>query len=262
MLRKLNLTTRMILSICSVAVLAFAITIFVVAQRATEMVEADALAKVEQMAGRYANQVRLTIEEAVTVSQDMASLVLGWKTSGVTPQRTVLDKVIATTLENYPTFLGIWVAMEPNALDGRDADFKDKPDWKKSSHNKSGRYMPWWNRGGGIHLEPCSDPDELNFYKIPLTSKKHFMTPPSIWDIEGLGKTMMVDYCVPIIINGKAIGVAGADFSMAQLGKIIGGLKPYDTGFAFLVSDGGALAAYPNPELLGKNIKEANLPPK
>ena len=34
--------------------------------------------------------------------------------------------------------------MEPNALDGRDASWKDKP-----MHDGSGRFAPYWRRQGG-----------------------------------------------------------------------------------------------------------------
>ena len=56
-------------------------------------------------------------------------------------------------LVDNPGFLAVWTCWEPNALDGKDADFIDA-----FGHDETGRYLPYWNRlHGDIDVEPLVD---------------------------------------------------------------------------------------------------------
>lgn len=58
-------------------------------------------------------------------------------------------------LANSPTFLAVWSGWEPDAFDGKDANFVNAP-----AHDITGRYVPYWNRGSGsLAVEALVDYD-------------------------------------------------------------------------------------------------------
>ena len=165
--------------------------------------------------------------------------------------RTEANAILRRALENNPEFEGIWVVFEANAFDGRDTEFKSGP-----GADDTGRFMPYWNRVGGINVTPCSSPDDMDYYNIPKTSGKIFVTEPTTYNIGGKD-IMLVDSCVPIRKNGEVIGVIGIDLSMNTLVDMVSGFKPYGTGYAFMFADTGKLVGHPDMDLVGKPIKEA-----
>ena len=59
-------------------------------------------------------------------------------------ERKVVDNILLSSLDNAPGIIGAWMIWEPNALDGRDDEFRR--DWPK--HDPTGRYTPYLTRGG------------------------------------------------------------------------------------------------------------------
>ena len=72
----------------------------------------------------------------------------------------------------------------------------------------------------------------------------------------------MTSVCVPIVRDGAFIGVAGIDLALEDLSKAISTIKPYETGYAFLVSNSGAFVAHPNAELQAKPVTDIGIDTK
>jgi methyl-accepting chemotaxis protein len=139
MLKGFSLKTRMLISICSIAFIAFAVTITFVSIRASNMAKTEAMDKAEHMAYRYSGVVKAEIELALDASRTLAQTFMGLKKSEDMPKRTVLDKVLIQILEDNPSFLGVWTCWEPDALDNKDKEFAGTP-----GHDSTGRYIPYW----------------------------------------------------------------------------------------------------------------------
>src|ERR1700759_5471055 len=101
----------------------------------------------------------------VSPARTLASTFAAMRSLGISDRR-LFDDILRETLAQNRHYLGVWSVWEPNALDGRDADFADTP-----GHDWTGRYIPCWNRGGGrIHLEPNLGYDVPGFgdwYQLP-----------------------------------------------------------------------------------------------
>ncbi len=61
----------------------------------------------------------------------------------------------------------------------------------------------------------------------------------------------MASFISPIMRNGKFIGIACMDVSLARLDQAIGQIKIFDTGYAFLVSNTGIFVSFPDKTLIG-----------
>lgn len=74
------------------------------------------------VARTQALQVERDLDLAARTAQEIATTVTALKSQGVT-DRAVHDQVLKSSLENNPSLLGTWAGWEPQALDGKDAEF-------------------------------------------------------------------------------------------------------------------------------------------
>lgn len=249
-LLNLNLKARMLLSIGAVVVIAFALTITFVAVSARKMATKEAFNTAMEVAYRYGNAVKLEVNTAIDTARTLARSLEGMKNKGV-PPRIMMDGILRNLLETHPNFIGAWTAWEPNALDGRDAEFIDMP-----GHDHTGRYIPWWNRAeGSIAVQPlgayAESGSEGDWYRIPLTTGREYVSHPRPMDVKG-SSLMVTTVCVPIHFRGEIVGVAGIDLSMQPVQKMIESIKTYETGYGFLIADTTDFIAHKKLSNIGK----------
>ena len=107
------------------------------------------------------------------------------KTSG-NANRQAGHAILRTVLEQNPRFVGVWTGWEPNAFDERDSDFADM-----AGHDATGRYVPYWNRGGAngsSALDPLTDyekPGAGDYYQLPKSTGKATLLEPYAYQIGG-----------------------------------------------------------------------------
>jgi methyl-accepting chemotaxis protein len=252
MFKKFNLKMRMMLTICSVVFLAFAVTISFVAVRARNMAKTEALDRAEQIAYRYGGVVKAEIEVAMDAARTTAQLFEGMKTGTVIPDRLDLSRMLRQLLERNPDFVGVWTCWEPDALDGRDAEFAGK-----EGHDATGRFIPYWNRGAGnIVVEPLVDyekPGAGDYYLLTKRSGKETILDPYKYVVGGK-ELLITSLVAPIQLDGKVVGVAGIDIALTAFYELVSGIKPYETGNAALISSNGAYAAHPEAARSGNDI--------
>ncbi len=252
MLKKFSLKTRMLVSICSVAFFAFAVTIAFVSIKASNMAKTEAMDKAEQIAYRYSGVVKTEIELALNASRTLAQIFVGLKKSETMPERKVLDKIIIQILEDNPSFLGVWTCWEPDALDGRDKEYAGTP-----GHDTTGRYIPYWYRDGGTTaLDALLDYDKEgagDYYLLALQSGLETIVNPYVYPVGGKD-VLITSVVAPIKYKGKVIGVAGVDFSLDTFTKLVKSIKPFETGNTALISNIGTYVAHIDPTKSGQDI--------
>ena len=65
---------------------------------------------------------------------------------------------------------------------------------------------------------------------------------------------MLTSIVVPIKVGGKVLGVAGVDIALDALTELLRDIKPYGTGYGYIVSNGGLLVAHPKKDIIGKRF--------
>lgn len=251
MFKNAKLTSKLMFSVGLTAMFSFIITVGYITISATNGSIRQAEQQLDSMTSQYASQIRLDIEKALDTARDLAYATANLKKTDKLIDRNFLLSMMEGILEQNDSYLGIWTVWEPDAFDGRDAEFKNAP-----GHTETGRFVPYWNRIGGIHVESCVD---LNgeWYVKARDSRQEVIMDPFEYDVAGK-KVMLISVCVPIIVNGKSIGVVGVDFSMEQIEKLVANIKPYDTGYAMLSTSSGMITAHPvKKELVAKSIGDS-----
>jgi methyl-accepting chemotaxis protein len=247
-MKRMNLRTKMILALGAIIVAGFAAVIvgITLATRsvALELVYDRSVASAaKEGSGGTARFTRM-----VAVAEDVASMLGAAVSARAAPQLIVgqLESVIDARGE----IGGVWAVFEESVYASLPASTPGRaPD---------GRFAPYWNRLGGTkHFEYCVDYDADGpnglYYRKPLETGKPFFTEPTTYQIAGKPTTVL-SFCMPVRAGGKVVGVAGVDVSVEVVAQDILSIKPFKTGYAYLVSGAGNFIVHPLSDLVGKNI--------
>jgi methyl-accepting chemotaxis protein len=193
------------------------------------------------------------LDLAARVAENISAVVGALKTNDMV-DRAILDEMLKSILEKNGDLLGVWTGWEPNALDGRDQDFA-----KTAGNDTTGRYLPYWNRPGDkIVREVLVDYDKPgagNYYISAMSLNRAVAIEPYLYPIGGKD-VLISSFSVPIVVDGKTLGVGGVDISLESLNSTLHEIKPFGTGFVSLVSSAGLAVAHPDGAAIGKALAE------
>ena len=244
-----------------------------VSRSSTRMLTASVENLLQAKAAEQAVRVQKTFGESLLVVTALADQVADLRTMAAKRSleagvlREELNQSLKTAFERSPRVLGIWLAYEPNGLDGKDSEFVD--DVTRRS-NEVGRFASYWSRAAGtaentIMTEEDMTKTTLNlsgtpynsWYTCPRDSKRTCLLDPYA-DTVGGKDMLMTSIAVPLLVNGKAIGVVGIDISLdaLQAAALSSQRELFDgAGHMLIVSGSGVLAGYSTDAgQLGKNI--------
>ncbi len=254
MFKNLKLRNKIMLPIGGVVIVVLAVTISIIISRVTSMSSTAAQKLGNEIAERYGYELKAQMEIAMDAARTMAHMFEGSKETGLTPERAEFNGMLRRVLENNPAFLGTWTCWEPNALDGRDSRFAGTP-----GHDASGRFVPYWFRKDGtVQMEPLAGYEtegDGDYYLIPKRTGQETILNPYSYSVGGR-QTLITSVCVPIRVGGAVVGVAGVDIALDTFQQGIARIKPFETGYGFVVANSGAFVAHPKTDLVGKNIRD------
>ena len=209
----------------------------------------------EHLASAIVGKVQSQFEVALDTARTLAKAAEGYLGGASLEDRQrndILHIVHGILNGNRNEFVAVWIAFESNAFDGKDAENLNKPE---IGCDKMGRFIPWYYvEDGKIKLSVLEDPDLNDYYTSARDSGNEYITDP--YEYAGI---LMVSTTVPIIIDGKTIGVAGVDLSMQRLDNTLKAYTPYETGYVYLVSSTGRFAWHRNKDLVTKKTKLSDL---
>ncbi len=245
----------MLVSILSIVLIVFVSVIGFITISSYNMQEKDSINYVTAETEKYVEVAQDEVENALIIVTTLSKVFEGMKQSGNT-DRAVMNEIIKNTIEDNPNLVGVWTVWEPNALDGKDSEYIDT-----EGHDKTGRFIPNWNRGNGaVALEACdstydNSDDSGLWYQTSKNSKQPAVLEPVTYRLQG-EDVMLVSITSPIIYNSKVVGVVGIDISLDRLQEVISNVTFYDSGYAQLITGEGLILGHKDKELLGKNAFE------
>jgi len=163
------------------------------------------------------------------------------------PDREYLDSVLVGILEAHDEIAGAWCGFPANQYDGREDEYMD---------TYKGAYLNWYHRDGGKIVSLFRGAGNVvgkGWFETPLASRVETLTEPYPWEVDG--KTFwLASAGIAVKKGGRKVGVVGFDFYLNDMQDTVLGIKPFETGYAMLVSNSGTIVAHPNPDLLNKNV--------
>ena len=176
--------------------------------------------------------------------------------------REDINQIAKELVKSNKLIYCIYVVYEPNMFDKKDIEYVNK-----NGFNDKGRMsITWINENGNIRrntpMKESTLSSETNgfWYLQPIRTQKELITEPYLYSYtEGQEAKLIISAVVPLIKNGKAIGVIGVDLFLKDLNDLVKNVKLYDTGYINVVSNNGYGIATPNKDNIGKNIKELGI---
>lgn len=172
-------------------------------------------------------------------------------------EREAVERLLQAVLRGQTDFLGVYTAWEPNAFDGRDADFANQP-----GSDSSGRLIPYWNRAadGTLAMEPLVDyetPGTGDYYLSPKANRTEQVLDPYAYSVQGK-EVLLTSLVVPILSGGHFQGIAGVDLALDHLQRQIDeAARDLHAGKALInlvAHNGTIVAASGRPQLIGQPL--------
>jgi methyl-accepting chemotaxis protein len=247
-----TLQQRLLIAINGTIVVVLAALIAFQAWDTAAFAKREAAGRAQETAYRYGHEVSERLDEAMIAARTIAQTFEGMKAAWV-EDRSLFNNTLSQVQRQNPQFLATWTAWEPNALDNKDATFA-----RQAGHDATGRFIPLWRgQDKDVALEPLTEyaSGDNDFYQGPRRSGKEAIAEPFHMTIGG-HDVALTSVAVPIRYNGDVVGVAGVHLSLSSLQQIVGRIKPYETGYAVLISNGGTIVAHPDPAQVGRRFAD------
>jgi methyl-accepting chemotaxis protein len=194
-----------------------------------------------------------------TISGIMAATVLDMEPS---ERRSALGLALRGVLNSNSDIVAVASCWEPDALDGRDAEFVNTP-----GSDGTGRFVPYWARTDqGITLSSLVNydvPGDGDYYLIAQRTGKQTIVDP--YEYEVGGKTMLITTVTsPVKVAGKIPGAALVDIGIDIVQDKVEEIQPYPGTIAAIFSNQGIVSGHHYPDRIGRHLSdtEVELPEK
>ncbi|MDR2390120.1 MAG: diguanylate cyclase [Planctomycetota bacterium] len=252
MFTNISLKSKIFILVTLVVVLSFLAVIGIVADRTVEMAKKDAFNLAEETANRYMNEIKAELQGARITSETLATVFSTLKDHDLT-DRKVMNDILKNALAKKEYITAFCVAYDPNALDGKDAQYAGE----KPAYDETGRYAPYWNKlGGNIAVEPLYDIDVADWYIVPKNTQQEYITDPYPYQVQG-NSVMLASLIFPVIHKEQFIGIVSSDIVLDKLQEMVSRVNPRGHGgYTEIFSNSGSVVAHPDKRYLGKGLAE------
>jgi len=199
-----------------------------VSRSVSELIDSKTRESLRELAANQAALLRAEFDEALHAARNLADIfaIVGaphGNSVAMEMRRKVMLDILHKTLEANPAFNGTYSAWEPNAVDGRDAAFVNST---FAGSDATGRFLPYWTRdpkSGLIALQPLVEYDSRDlhpngvmkggWYIGPKETGRESVLGPLPYIVQGKS-VFLATLSVPIVSQGRFLGVAGTDFNL------------------------------------------------
>jgi methyl-accepting chemotaxis sensory transducer len=244
-----------------------------VSGRVSQQAQDDALQTLQHLGGKYAGEIRSEFTEALEAARGMATTfavakMSGAASGGLQMGRDEVNAVLLNVLKRYPNFNGTYACWEPDAIDGQDLLFQDG---QNGNNLQTGRFTPYWTRAadGTIAVQPLVEYDTLDkhpngvlkggWYIGPKETQRESVLAPLPYIVQGK-QVWLATLSVPIVVDGRFLGVAGTDYNLDFVQKVseeVSGKLFDGQGEVAIISDQGLIVAESRkPELIGQHFQK------
>ena len=254
--RSLSLNAKICLTATVLVILSLAATSTVTGIRSSRSAEESSMKLARTTAREAAAAVQARMGSHLTTVLGLARTMRTTRGADIALTRAQMSEMVKATVLDSEDLNGSTVTWEPDALDGKDAEYAGKA----PEYDATGRAMPYYSReaSGGLHVEPivfADKPHANDWYDIPKSTGRIYMTEPHTYPINGKD-VAMTSFNVPIMVKGVFSGVASVDFGLSRLSEILASLKVIDGGHLALVSNGGLYASNPDAARTGRKADD------
>jgi methyl-accepting chemotaxis protein len=249
--KRLGIGARLSLMVVALTVAAVVAVVAVIALRVNSFARQNAVEIALQTASARGNAVKNNLENALGEARSLAKIFEAAsvvENAGIS--RRQANSLLQYFIEHSPEFSSAYVAFEPDAYDGKDANFVEE--W---GHDSTGRFVPSWTRdekgeGALAALIGYDTEGAGDYYLAPKKlGRECIIDPRPAPD----GGGTLVSLVVPLFNRDrKFLGIAGIDMTLDRIQKMVAEAVLYQTGTLTLYSANGTVSAARDTTILGK----------
>ena len=238
--------TRLIILIAPIIVILLGLLTFYTQYTAREQALQHAYSIARSIAGEESTAIQTEIMMARGYSESLAASSLFLRSSGLADRKN-MKELVRAAVEAAPSFAGM-AAVWPD-FDGKNTQYAKTPDG-----NDKGQSAAYWSRSGStLNYGQLDGFDTLEYYTAPRDARTTRVTEPYIDSTSGV-PVLMITLASPVIENGSVVGATTADLALDHLSKLLEKIRPYETGYAYVVSDKGMIIAHRDKSRVGKEV--------
>lgn len=213
---------------------------------------------VKAEASNFAADIRLILEDAMDASRAFANAlsVVGDQQFLGRLSREQAQAMGKKVLLSNKDFIGLTIAFEPNAFDGKDRVFVNS-----FAHDETGRLMSYItrNQSGDADIDCLVDyQDEAGapWYYMPKQLKRDYLTEPILYPIQGRD-VLMISLMTPILNGDQFLGVTGIDYPIDFMQSLVLSKSLYNGNFdlSILSNEGVFAASNLHPDWVNQSVR-------
>lgn len=236
-----------------------------------ESVSALLLARAGEQGRSFAMQFAGRISTITSLADQSATLreISQRRDGRAEDLRDDIGRLLQAAYRQHPDALQLWIAFEPNLLDGQDHRFLNDA---RHGSNERGRFAINWNLQSQAALAwPVADSDftqdapgptgePLNSWYLCTRDSARACLKDPYTDLNAKDQPLLTALSVPVMEGGRLLGVAGMDIPLAALQREVEKTQAglfNGAGRISIISASGTYAASGKfPQALGKPVKD------
>ncbi|HGM5582283.1 TPA: methyl-accepting chemotaxis protein [Pseudomonas putida] len=196
----------------------------------TELLDHSARLRLQAHAETQSLRIQRYFMDAYQYGNGFARLVQVLRARGGDSLRNELVKEAGAALAGNPDLIGLYLVFQPDALEHQDARFTGQAGL---GSNEQGRFSLYWSREGSGEVASEAMPESMladtsigangsaynRWLTCPLETAKACVLDPYFDEVNGR-QVLMTSIALPLLENGKVIGVVGLDIGLDNLQQL------------------------------------------
>lgn len=250
---KFTLLQRILVFILGSVLGVFILLVLYIGIKTHHIEKANAIREADLLSQSNGNKVNGILEDGMAVTRSLAQTLSAFDEIPAENRRATINKMLENILKDNSKILSVWSVWEPDALDGMDSKYINL-----MGGNETGRFgSTLCKTRNGIRLDPSPEAEiEVSkYYSFPKKSMHEELISPYNYKYEPDGQQYsIVTLSVPIIKDGRFLGIVATDFNMADIQEYVSGSDIR----SIIYSADGIIAAHFDKGKAGQKLLEAD----
>ena len=250
---KSSIKNKLIIYIISASVIIYGSVTFILISNFKERAINDAEKYVETYVKERAQYIETRITNDIAVSKTLAYAFSNYYRFSPDIRMEYFKNILEKTALSNPQYVSVWANWELSAITNN---------YDKNDGRIRVTYFRDINKTLLFTEEVLDTTAKFKrgpYYKMKKSKVETIMEPYDFSFSEKPNDTiLMTSICEPILYNDNFAGLTGLDIELRYLHNIVSKFKPFKTGYAFLITNGGNYLSHPAERLIGKSLRAAN----
>ena len=244
--KNMGMVGRIVSPVCLTLFIALSILTWQIQTKSSRAIRATAEQELAAMAGEHGNDVKSFLNMPMSRAQSLADTLANALLNKQAISRELITKMVLGLEQGNDTYVSAGCAFEPNAFDGKDAEFKGQ-----YGINGDGRFIFYCS--DGAPMEVADDLETGDYYAEPKKRNRSYLTDPYPYNVHGKD-VIMATSSAAIKVDGLFRGTITVDLSLDTIVTRIREIRVYTSGYASLMTQGGTIVAHKDASRIGKSI--------